>query len=195
MPKGPARPWRPWPLATLTLVVPTFTTTVPGPEFSSSQLAFAAIASLVLYVAFVLTQTVRHRDFFLPVTSRRRDRRRGAAPPTDRDHHECGLVGRRFGCRRRPREGGVEVHRGRSRGSGLPPVVCRDRDRLLVLLRRPWPPCGPLGATASRSGLNLAFGSAIASIGLTIPVIAVASIWLEGRSCSASGRRRWCCWP
>ena len=28
--------------------------------------------------------------------------------------------------------------------------------------------------------LNLAFGSAIASIGLTIPVIAVASIWLEG---------------
>jgi len=28
--------------------------------------------------------------------------------------------------------------------------------------------------------LNLAFGSAMASIGLTIPAIAVASIWLEG---------------
>ncbi len=54
-------------LATLSLVLPTFTTTRPGPEFSPSQLAFAALASLVLYAACVLTQTVRHRDFFLPV--------------------------------------------------------------------------------------------------------------------------------
>src|SRR6201999_4609122 len=56
-------------LATLSLVLPTFTTSQPGPEFSSAQLAFAAIASLALYGMFVLTQTVRHRDFFLPVTS------------------------------------------------------------------------------------------------------------------------------
>lgn len=28
--------------------------------------------------------------------------------------------------------------------------------------------------------INLAFGSAIASIGLTIPAIAVASLWLDG---------------
>ena len=55
-------------LATLTLVLPTFTTTTPGPEFSGPQLAFAALASLALYAMFVFTQTVRHRDFFLPVT-------------------------------------------------------------------------------------------------------------------------------
>src|SRR3954470_11402417 len=54
-------------LATLSLVLPTFTTSRPGPEFSPSQLAFAALASLVLYGVFVSTQTVRHRDFFLPV--------------------------------------------------------------------------------------------------------------------------------
>lgn len=54
-------------LATVCLVLPTFTTSHPGPEFSSSQLAFAAVASLLLYVLFVLTQTRRHRDFFLPV--------------------------------------------------------------------------------------------------------------------------------
>lgn len=53
-------------LATLTLVLPTFTTSTPGPEFSSSQLAFAAVASLALYATFVLVQTVRHRDYFLP---------------------------------------------------------------------------------------------------------------------------------
>ena len=40
---------------------------MPGPEFSAAQLTFAAAASLALYAVFVLTQTVRHRDFFLPV--------------------------------------------------------------------------------------------------------------------------------
>ena len=55
-------------LATLSLVLPKFTTSVPGPEYSSSQLAFAAAASLSLYGMFVLTQTVRHRDLFVPVS-------------------------------------------------------------------------------------------------------------------------------
>ena len=54
-------------LASLCLVLPTFTTSAPGPEYSTAQLAFAAVASLALYGLFVFTQTVRHRDFFLPV--------------------------------------------------------------------------------------------------------------------------------
>src|SRR5690606_715398 len=54
-------------LATLSLVLPTFTTSKPGPEFSTVQLSFAAVSSLVLYGLFVATQTVRHRDYFLPV--------------------------------------------------------------------------------------------------------------------------------
>ena len=53
-------------LATLTLVLPAFTTSRPGPEFTSGQLAFAAVASLALYALFVVVQTVRHRDYFLP---------------------------------------------------------------------------------------------------------------------------------
>nr|AQT39313.1 ChaA [Streptomyces sp.] len=55
-------------LATLSLVLPTFTTSKPGPEFSTAQLTFAALASLTLYGLFVATQTVRHRDYFLPIT-------------------------------------------------------------------------------------------------------------------------------
>src|SRR5688500_12012211 len=54
-------------LATLCLVLPTFTTSEPGPEFSTAQLTFAAIASLALYGLFVVVQTIRHRDYFLPV--------------------------------------------------------------------------------------------------------------------------------
>src|SRR6266540_1345562 len=36
-------------LATLALVLPTFTTTSPGPSFSPAQLAFAGTMSLILY--------------------------------------------------------------------------------------------------------------------------------------------------
>jgi Ca2+:H+ antiporter len=53
-------------LATLTLVLPAFTTSTPGPTFSTSQLVFAGVASLVLYGVFVFVQTVRHREYFLP---------------------------------------------------------------------------------------------------------------------------------
>ena len=52
-------------LAALTLVLPTFTTSAPGPTFTAGQLAFAAVASLALYLLFVFVQTVRHRDYFI----------------------------------------------------------------------------------------------------------------------------------
>jgi Ca2+:H+ antiporter len=54
-------------LATLTLVLPTFTSSTPGPTLSLSQLVFVGIVSLVLYAVFVFVQTVRHREYFLPV--------------------------------------------------------------------------------------------------------------------------------
>jgi Ca2+:H+ antiporter len=56
-------------LTTLTLILPNVTTTVPGPLFSTSQLVFEGIISLVLYGSFVFIQTVRHRDYFLRVGS------------------------------------------------------------------------------------------------------------------------------
>ena len=56
-------------IATLSLVLPTFTTSTPGPRYSGAQLTFAAIASLCLYGLFVTVQTVRHREHFLPVGS------------------------------------------------------------------------------------------------------------------------------
>jgi Ca2+:H+ antiporter len=56
-------------LATLSLVLPNYTISAPGSYFTTTQLIFAAIASLGIYVAYVLAQTVRHRDFFLPEES------------------------------------------------------------------------------------------------------------------------------
>ncbi|MFL6094171.1 MAG: calcium:proton antiporter [Blastococcus sp.] len=170
-------------VATLSLVLPTFTTSRPGPEFSGSQLTFAAIASLVLYASFVLAQTVRHRDFFLPVAAAGEDDspEEHAEPPSGRAASISlllllialvAVVG--LAKVESPAiEAGVKA-------VGFPPSFVGVVIALLVLL--------PETLAASRAALrnrlqismNLAFGSALASIGLTIPAMAVASIWLEG---------------
>jgi len=70
-------------LATLCLVLPTFTTSRSEATFSPGQLTFAAVASLALYGLFVVVQTVRHRDYFLPENAVHEDDH--ADPPSDRE--------------------------------------------------------------------------------------------------------------
>ena len=55
-------------MSTLTLVLPVFTTSTPAGTYSSSQLAFVAVTSAALWAIFIFVQTVRHRDYFIPVT-------------------------------------------------------------------------------------------------------------------------------
>ncbi len=170
-------------LATLTLVLPTFTTTVPGPEFSPSQLAFAAVASIVLYGLFVFVQTVRHRDYFLP------RKPRGAAvepdehaePPSDRATLVSlamlvvalvAVVG--LAKIESPAiEDAVEA-------AGFPQSAVGVVIALLVLLPETLAAANNARHDRVQTSLNLGLGSAIASIGLTIPAIAVATIWLDG---------------
>src|SRR5947208_9684381 len=52
-------------LATITLDMPNFTLTAPGPVYSTAQLAFVSVVTLLLYAVFLYTQTVRHRDYFV----------------------------------------------------------------------------------------------------------------------------------
>ncbi|NEA68297.1 ionic transporter y4hA [Streptomyces sp. SID12488] len=170
-------------LATLSLVLPTFTTSKPGPEFSTAQLTFAALASLVLYGLFVATQTVRHRDYFLPVT------RQGevitadahAELPTARDVRiSLGLLGLAL-------IGVVGLAKGVSptiesgvQAADLPHAVVGVIIALLVLLPETIAALRSARRDRVQTSLNLALGSAMASIGLTIPAVALASIWLSG---------------
>ena len=85
-------------LATVCLVLPSFTTSGPGPVYTGPQLAFAAIASLVLYALFVFTQTIRHRDFFLPVSYRHlfsADTSAGDGDSSQHDHATSTTTARR----------------------------------------------------------------------------------------------------
>lgn len=170
-------------LATLSLVLPTFTTSHPGPEFTAAQLTFAAIASLILYGVFVITQTFRHRDFFLPMTSSGEvvEAEDHADPPsTQRALASLGLllialvavVG--LAKVETPAvEAGVAA-------LGFPPTFVGVVIALLVLAPETLAASRAARRDRIQTSLNLAFGSAMASIGLTIPAIAVASIWLKG---------------
>ncbi|MFF2654462.1 calcium:proton antiporter [Streptomyces sp. NPDC058045] len=170
-------------LATLSLVLPTFTTTKPGPEFSTPQLTFAALASLALYGLFVATQTVRHRDYFLPIT------RQGKVIDVD-DHADTpsrrtalnslgllslaliGVVGLAKGVSPTI-ESGVDA-------AGMPQAVVGVVIALLVLLPETIAAVRAARRDRVQTSLNLALGSAMASIGLTIPAVALASLWLTG---------------
>lgn len=170
-------------LTTLTLVLPTFTTSASGGRFTGGQLAFVAIAAIALYAAFVAMQTGRHRDFFLPVSKagEKIDGEAHATPPTNRATLLSAvlLLGSLVAVVGLAKavspaiESGVEA-------AGIPNSFVGVVIALLVLL--------PEGLAASRAALrdrvqtslNLAYGSAIASIGLTIPAIAVASIFIPG---------------
>jgi Ca2+:H+ antiporter len=164
-------------LATLTLVVPTFTTSRPGPEFSSAQLAFAAVASIALYGLFVVVQTVRHRDYFLPEAGPDEH----ADPPSDRAALASlalltvalvAVVGLAK-LESEPIENVVD-------SIGAPQSAVGVLIALLVLLPETFAAVRNAQRNRVQTSFNLAYGSAMASIGLTIPAIAIASIWLEG---------------
>src|SRR4051812_40219354 len=70
-------------MATLTLVLPVFTTSTPAGTYSGAQLAFVAVTSAALWVSFIFIQTVRHRDYFIPATDAG-NLEVHAAPPTSR---------------------------------------------------------------------------------------------------------------
>ncbi|WP_020658577.1 calcium:proton antiporter [Amycolatopsis benzoatilytica] len=169
-------------LATLSLVLPTFTSSRPGPAFSAPQLAFAAGASLVLYATFVTTQTIRHRDFFLPVDADGEAREEDHADPPSLQTTMVSLVLLLLSLIAVVGLAKVEspaIEAG-VRAAGLPQSFVGVVIALLILAPETLAAVRAARRDRMQISLNLAYGSAIASIGLTIPVIALASVWLKG---------------
>ncbi|WP_405432990.1 calcium:proton antiporter [Micromonospora sp. NBC_00617] len=169
-------------LATMSLVIPTFTAR-PGPQFSPAQLTFAAVASLALYGLFVLVQTGRHRDYFLPVDSRGQviDAEEHAKPPTTRAALiSLGLLLVALIAVVGDAKTVSPTIEAAVAAANLPHAFVGVIIALLVLLPETLAAARAARRDRVQISLNLALGSAMASIGLTIPVIAVASIWLEG---------------
>ncbi len=168
-------------LAVLTLVMPNFTTTTTGPTFSHSQLMLAGVLSLVLYGTFVFIQTVRHRDYFLPQHEAAISDPESHAPAPSNTKTVIGVILLLVSLvavvlLAKALSPSIEAA---IDSVGAPRSVVGIAIALLVLL--------PEGVAATRAAmanrlqtsLNLSLGSALASIGLTIPAVAFISVFFD----------------
>ncbi|MDH5226332.1 MAG: ionic transporter y4hA [Gammaproteobacteria bacterium] len=166
-------------LSTLVLILPEFTTSAPGASYSTTQLIFVAISSLLVWCAFVFFQTVRHRDYFLPANDAS-NQAVHADPPSNAQSWMSfvlllmalvAVVGLA-----KTLSPAIEAA---VASAGAPAAVVGIIIAMVVLL--------PEGVSAIRAALanrlqtsmNLAFGSALASIGLTIPAVVVVALVLD----------------
>ena len=176
-------------IATLSLVIPTFTSSSEGGTFTGSQLAFSAVAAASVYGVFIFVQTVRHRWMFLAPDGLEQEQAIRLTNSDLNDHNDkmsssiwfrtfmllvslIGVVGLAKTLAPRMEDAVNWI--------GAPASFVGVITALLILL--------PESITALRAAsngemhrsLNLSLGSALASIGLTIPAVAVASIWMSG---------------
>lgn len=164
-------------LATITLLLPNYTLTTPGPFFSAAQLAFVSLVTMILYGVFLYTQTVRHRDYFI------------AGEQGDPAQHEPAsnrlltvsmvllvvsllavvLLAKTFS---QVVDAGAEL-------IGAPPSFAAIVVALLVLLPESVAALAAAKRNDLQKSINLALGSSLATIGLTIPAVAVVATVLN----------------
>jgi len=164
-------------MATITLVLPNYTLTTPGPSYSAAQLGFVSVVTILLYAVFLYTQTIRHRDYFV------NEAVSFAADSARLSGRMLGLsialllvsllavvlLAKKFSL----------VVDAAIAATGAPQALAGVLVALLILL-----PEGVAAISAARKNdlqksINLALGSSLATIGLTIPAVAVAAYTLD----------------
>ncbi|MGD0848605.1 calcium:proton antiporter [Bradyrhizobium sp.] len=164
-------------LATITLILPNYTLTTPGPIYSAGQLGFVSVVTILLYGVFLYTQTIRHRDYFVS----------GTTGATDEGAHASNrtlllsailllvsllavvLLAKKFS---------LVVDAGAAL-IGAPPAFAGILVALLILLPESVAAVGAARKNDLQKSINLALGSSLATIGLTIPAVAVAAFALD----------------
>ena len=154
------------------LILPTFTKTISGPYYSSSQLLFASIACILIYISFIFAQTVRHREYFLI----KEEGENEPAKPLVNNRSLIVSVGFllisltivvMLAKTLSPAIEKIII------GYHLPKTLVGVVIATIILI-----PEGIAAIIAAKNNklqtsLNLALGSALASIGLTIPVVSI----------------------
>ena len=164
-------------LATITLIMPNYTLTTPGPVYSAAQLGFVSIVTVILYGVFLYTQTILHRDYFIGEVAGDAEQGSGGSDRTLAlsivllliSLLAVVLLAKKFSLV-------VDVA---TAAVGAPPAFAGVLVALLILL-----PESVAAVTAARKNdlqksINLALGSSLATIGLTIPAVAVAAWKLD----------------
>ncbi len=178
-------------LAVISLVLPNFTISSVGPTFTSGQLAMVGVVSLVLYAVFVVVQTIRHRDYFLPQDPNDHEESHHAPKPTLRTTWTS------FGLLLVSLTAVILLAKSLSPtlksvvvSVGAPIAVVGVLVALIVLLPEAVAAIRAAMRNRLQTSVNLALGSAVAAIGLTIPTVVTYSLvtgsplamGLDGRS-------------
>lgn len=166
-------------LGVLSLVLPNYTTSAAGPVYATSQLIFVAVVSVILYGTFVMVQTVRHRDYFLPADKDLFEDSHAETPSVKTSVTAFAMllvalvaVVLLAKVLAPTVESGVI-------SAGLPLSVVGVVIATLVLAPESLAAVRAARRNRIQTSLNLALGSALATIGLTIPSVAIVSILLD----------------
>jgi Ca2+:H+ antiporter len=162
------------PMTAVTLVLPNFTSSAPGPFYTPLQLGFVSLACFALYLAFTFVQTVRHKDYFTSVLP---EAPGGARPDGRMSAFAAVLLVVALVAVVLLAKAVSPFIQAAAEGLGAPEAIVGVVVAAIVLM--------PEAATAIRAAaqnrlqtsINLALGSAVACIGLTIPTVAVVSWW------------------
>ena len=164
-------------LATITLIMPNYALTTPGPIYSAAQLAFISVVTLILYGVFLYTQTIRHRDYFI---------RESAGFTDDGTLTSNRMLGLSIGLLAisllavvlLAKKFSLVVDFGTAL-IGAPPAFAGVLVALLILLPESVAAVAAARKNDLQKSINLALGSSLATIGLTIPAVAVAAFALD----------------
>src|SRR5450432_3755507 len=153
-------------MATITLIMPNYTLTAPGPIYSAGQLGFVSVVTIILYGVFLYTQTIRHRNYFVSEAT-------GVA---DGGTH---VSNRMLGLSMALLLISLLAVDFATARIGAPPVFAGVLVALLILLPESVAAIAAARKNELQKSINLALGSSLATIGLTIPAVAVASCALD----------------
>ena len=162
------------------LILPKYTVSHNGGEYTSLQLVFVSLISLGLYLGFTMVQTIRHRSYFISPENKLQENSEDEMLPEKPSNKEMYIsILFLVLCL------GIVVL--------LAKLLSKDVEHIVKRAGAPKSLVGviiagivllPEGMAAFRAAknnqiqtsLNLAFGSALASIGLSIPAIAITSV-------------------
>jgi len=164
-------------LATITLILPNYTLTTPGPLYSAGQLTFVSIVTIILYAVFLYTQTIRHRDYFIVENDGGGDHAAHASSRTLILSMILLLVSL-LAVVLLAKKFSLVVDAGAA-AIGAPPAFAGILVALLILLPESVAAIAAARKNDLQKSINLALGSSLATIGLTIPAVAVVAYALD----------------
>lgn len=174
-------------LGTITLILPNYTLTTPGPLYSNAQLAFVSVVTIILYAVFLYTQTILHHDYFIVGTRADGDGHASASNRTPAVSVVL-LLASLLAVVLLAKKFSLVVDAGAA-AIGAPPAFAGILVAALILLPESVAALSAARRNDLQKSINLALGSSLATIGLTVPAVAVAAYALDKQLVLGLGAR------